>query len=47
MKLAAIDLGSDLEAWGVLGRTELLAGCLDKPLRLDFVARAPLVRARA
>jgi exopolyphosphatase/guanosine-5'-triphosphate,3'-diphosphate pyrophosphatase len=36
---------SDLEAWGVPRRTELLAGCLEKPLRLDFVAQAtPLPR---
>jgi len=39
---------SDLEAWGVPRRAELLAECLEKPLRLDFVADgAPLLRARA
>jgi exopolyphosphatase/guanosine-5'-triphosphate,3'-diphosphate pyrophosphatase len=36
---------TDLEAWGVLTRTELLAECLDKPVRLDFCAEAaPLPR---
>jgi exopolyphosphatase/guanosine-5'-triphosphate,3'-diphosphate pyrophosphatase len=36
---------TDLEAWGVPRRTELLAECLDKPLRLDFAAEAaPLLR---
>ncbi len=39
---------SDLEAWCGPGRAELLAACLDKPLRLDFVVpAASLVRARA
>jgi exopolyphosphatase/guanosine-5'-triphosphate,3'-diphosphate pyrophosphatase len=39
---------SDLEAWGVPGRAELLAACLEKPLRLDFAAEAvPLLQAGA
>ncbi len=39
---------SDLEQWGVPRRAELLAECLERPLRLDFAAEAvPLRRARA
>ena len=37
----------ELEAWDVPKRSALLAECLDMPLRLEFVAQAPLVSARA
>jgi exopolyphosphatase/guanosine-5'-triphosphate,3'-diphosphate pyrophosphatase len=39
---------SELEAWGVPRRAELLGQCLETSLRLDLVAEAaPLRRARA